>query len=164
VWVLNETTLRNERAGQLDDDESVWRVVNPSRENAYGYNTSYVLESEANGVPLLRPADYERARFIGHDLWVTAYHPDERYAAGDTPNQNPGEPGLPQYVADNESLVNADVVLWPTLTFHHVTAAEDFPVLSLEHASFELKPANFFDRNPALDLRRAPFEVAAPAR
>jgi len=94
VWVLNETTLRNERAGQLDDDESVWRVVNPSRENAYGYNTSYVLESEANGVPLLRPADYERARFIGHDLWVTAYHPDERYAAGDTPNQSPGEPGL----------------------------------------------------------------------
>ena len=52
-----------------------------------------------------------------------------------------------------------DIVLWPTLTFHHVTAAEDFPVLSREHASLELKPANFFDRNPALDLRRAPFEV-----
>ena len=29
---------------------------------------------------------------------------------------------------------------------------------SLEHGSFELKH-NFFDRNPALDLRRAPFEV-----
>ena len=45
------------------------------------------------------------------------------------------------------------------LTFHHVTTAEDFPVLPREHASFELKPHNFFDRNPALDLRRAPFEV-----
>jgi Cu2+-containing amine oxidase len=32
-------------------------------------------------------------------------------------------------------------------------------VLPREHASFELKPHNFFDRNPALDLRRAPFEV-----
>jgi primary-amine oxidase len=158
VWVLKESVLPSERAGQLDDDESVWRIVNPSVRNALGYNTGYVLESHANGEPLLRRADYERARFIGHDLWVTAFHPDERYAAGDTPNQNPGEPGLPQYVANNESLVNADLVLWHTLTFHHVTAAEDFPVLSLEEASFELKPANFFDRNPALDLRRAPFE------
>ena len=40
-----------------------------------------------------------------------------------------------------------------------VTQAEDWPVLSGEKLSFELKPSNFFDRNPALDLRRAPFEV-----
>ena len=46
-----------------------------------------------------------------------------------------------------------------TLSFHHVTTAEDFPVLPRHHGSFELKPHNFFDRNPALDLRRAPFEV-----
>jgi Cu2+-containing amine oxidase len=37
--------------------------------------------------------------------------------------------------------------------------AEDYPVLSLEKLSFELKPANFFNRNPALDLTRAPFEI-----
>jgi primary-amine oxidase len=97
--------------------------------------------------------------FIEHALWVTACDADERYAAGDTPNQNPGEPGLPRFVADNASIVNGDIVLWHTLTFHHVTAAEDYPVLPREHASFQLKPHNFFDRNPALDLRRAPFEV-----
>lgn len=44
------------------------------------------------------------------DLWVTAFDPDERYAAGDTPNQNPGAPGLPQYVRDNQGLVNRDLV------------------------------------------------------
>jgi primary-amine oxidase len=55
--------------------------------------------------------------------------------------------------------VDADLVLWATLGFHHVTSSEDFPVLPREHASFELKPANFFDRNAALDLRRDPFEV-----
>jgi Cu2+-containing amine oxidase len=41
----------------------------------------------------------------------------------------------------------------------YVTATEDSPVLSLEKLSLKLKPVNFFDRNPALDLRRAPFEV-----
>jgi Cu2+-containing amine oxidase len=68
--------------------------------------------------------------------------------------------GPPQYISDNASIVNQDIVLWHTLTFHHVTAAEDFPVLPRERESFEIKPHNFFDHNPALDLRRAPFEVA----
>jgi len=40
-----------------------------------------------------------------------------------------------------------------------VTTTEDYPVLSREHKSFELKPSHFFNQNPALDLRRAPFEV-----
>ena len=59
----------------------------------------------------------------------------------------------------DDSLVNTDLVLWLTVGHHHVTATEDFPVLSLEPLSFKLKPVNFFDRNPALDLRRAPFEA-----
>ena len=100
-----------------------------------------------------------RAGFIAHNLWITAFDADERYAAGDTPNQNPGAPGLPQYVRDNESLVNRDIVLWLTIGHHHVTLAQDWPVLSRETLSFELKPANFFDHNPAADLRRAPFAV-----
>jgi Cu2+-containing amine oxidase len=37
--------------------------------------------------------------------------------------------------------------------------AEDFPVLPRHGGGFELKPHNLFDRNPALDVRRAPFEV-----
>ena len=93
---------------------------------------------------------------------MTAFNPDERYAAGDTPNENPGEPGLPQYIQDNQSLVNTDVVLWLTVGFHHVATAEDFPVLPRETLVFEIRPSNFFDRNPALDLRRAPFEVTGP--
>jgi len=159
VWVVDEQRINREQDAQLDDDHSIWRVINPAKRNANGYNTGYVVESHANAEPLLRKADYKRARFIGHNLWVTVHDPDERYAAGDTPNQNPGEPGLPQYVADNQSLVNADLVLWLTVGFHHVPVSEDFPVLSRETLAFEIKPAHFFDRNPALDLRRAPFEA-----
>jgi primary-amine oxidase len=62
-------------------------------------------------------------------------------------------------IANNESLVDTDLVLWHTVGFHHITTAEDFPVLPSERGTFQLKTVNFFDRNPALDLRRAPFEV-----
>ena len=158
IWTLTERAVESESEGRLDDDGSQWKTVNPSRRNALGEPVGYVLESHGSVEPLLDPADYRRAGFIGHHLWLTAFDPDQRFAAGDTPNQHPGAPGLPQYVRDNQGLVNRDIVLWLTVGFHHVTQAEDWPVLSREHLSFELKPSNFFDRNPALDLRRAPFE------
>ena len=157
VWVVDEKVLQKEKQGQLDEGE-IWRVFNPEKKNAAGYPVSYVLENHAHGEPLLDEEDYRRAGFIGHDLWVTAYHPEQRYAAGDSPNQNPGEPGLPQYIKNDEAIERADIVLWHTLSFHHVPVAEDYPVLPREQLSFALKPANFFDRNPSLTLRRAPFE------
>ena len=106
--------------------------------------TERAIESESEG-----RLDHDESQ------WKDA---DERFAAGDTPNQHPGAPGLSQYIRDNQGLIDRDIVLWLTVGFHHVTQAEDWPVLSREHLSFELKPSNFFDRNPALDLRRAPFK------
>ena len=159
IWTLTERAIESESEGQLDPGHDQWKVVNDSRRNALGERVGYVLHSHSNVEPLLDKADYQRAGFIGHNLWITAFDANERYAAGDTPNQNPGAPGLPQYVRNNQSLVNRDIVLWLTIGHHHVTQAEDWPVLSGEKLSFELKPSNFFDRNPAIDLRRAPFEV-----
>ncbi len=158
-WRLEERVIGSEREAQFDHGHAQWRVINPNRRNAWGRPTSYVVETHDAVEPLLAPADYRRAGFIGHALWVTAYDPEQRYAAGDTPNQNPGTPGLPQYVRENRSLVNRDLVLWLTLGHHHVTQSEDWPVMSRSKLSLELKPSNFFDRNPALDLRRAPFEA-----
>ena len=159
IWTLTERAVESESEGRLDHGQGQWKVVNGSRRNALGEPVGYVLESHSLVEPLLDKADYQRAGFIAHNLWVTAFDPDERYAAGDTPNQNPDAPGLPQYVRNNQSLVNRDLVLWLTVGHHHVTQAEDWPVLSLQKLSFELKPSNFFDRNPAADLRRAPFEI-----
>jgi len=159
VWAVEDKRIDREKDGKLEHGEALWKVVNPNRTNARGYNTGYMLESHTHADPLLKKADFQRAGFIEFPLWITKYDPDQRYAAGDTPNQNPGEGGLPVYQKDNASLVNTDLVLWLTVGHHHVTAAEDFPVLSLEPLSFKLKPVNFFDRNPALDLRRAPFEA-----
>ena len=59
-------------------------MINPGRTNARGYNTGYVLESHSHLDPLMKKADFARAGFIEHALWVTRYDPDQRFAAGDS--------------------------------------------------------------------------------
>jgi len=160
VWSLEEHLVTSESEGRIaPEGHGRWKVINPGRRNAFGQPTGYLIETHDTAEPLLKKPDYQRAGFIENALWITAFDADQRYAAGDTPNQHPGSPGLPQFQRGNQSLVNRDIVLWLTLGHHHVTQAEDWPVMSRHKLAFELKPVNFFDRNPALDLRRAPFEV-----
>lgn len=44
------------------------------------------------------------------------------------------------------------MVLWHSVGITHVIRIEDFPVMPVELCSFHLKPVNFFDMNPAVDL------------
>ncbi len=43
-------------------------------------------------------------------------------------------------------------MLWYVFGVHHITRPEDWPVMPADTVSFWLKPAGFFDRNPALDV------------
>ena len=96
------------------------------------------------------------ARFDTKHLWVTPYTPAERYPAGDYPNQHPRGAGLAAWTQANRSLVNTELVLWYTVGVHHVPWPEDWPIMPVNYAGFMLKPAGFFDRNPALDVPPAP--------
>ena len=86
-----------------------WVVVNPSVQNALGHHTSYILVPGVNSIPYVAPASQVRRRagFINHHFWATRYNADEMYAAGAYPNQSLGGDGLPQWVANNESLVQS---------------------------------------------------------
>lgn len=44
-------------------------------------------------------------------LWVTRYHPGERFPEGKYPNRSTHDTGLGQYSKDNESLDNTDAVV-----------------------------------------------------
>jgi primary-amine oxidase len=70
------------------------------------------------------------------------------------PNQSKGGDGLPQFAANNESIENADVVVWYTLGVTHIPRPEEWPVMPVTHAGFKLIPGGFFSRNPALDVPR----------
>jgi primary-amine oxidase len=155
AMVLDTKTFRTElEARRSYDLMPIWHVVNPNVKNANGYNSSYVLHKGWNTNPLLTTDDWPRKRagFINYHLWVTPYNSREFYAAGDYPNQSKGGDGLPRWTQANRPIENTDIVLWYTLGNTHVVRPEEWPVLTTEEVSFELRPFNFFNRAPSLDL------------
>ena len=96
----------------------------------------------------------QRWFFAAAPLWITAYDRHELRAAGDYPNQSHGGDGLPAFAARHRPVENADLVLWYTMGFHHLTRPEDWPVLPTIWHSIELAPSAFFDRNPSLPPER----------
>ena len=131
--------------------------MNRDRRNHVGQPVGYTLVPSSNPVLLARPGSSvaKRAVFATRHLWVTRYDPAERYAAGAYPNQHAGGAGLPAFQAADRGLVDEDIVVWHTFGSTHVPRPEDWPVMPVEHVGFSLKPVNFFDRNPALDLPRS---------
>ena len=133
-----------------------WRIVNHERRNGVGEAVGYKLVPSSTPVLLAQPGSSvaKRAAFATKHLWVTRYDPAERYAAGPYPNQHAGGAGLPEFQRADRSLVDEDVVVWHTFGSTHVPRAEDWPVMPVERVGFTLKPENFFDRNPSLDVPR----------
>ncbi len=131
-----------------------WKVVNPAVTNIVGQPVGYRLVPGATPAMLARPDSQiaKRAAFATKNLWATQYEPSERRAAGDYPNQHVGGAGLPEFVAKDRSLDGEDLVVWYTFGNAHVARPEDWPVMPTEYLGFHLKPAGFFDRNPALDV------------
>ena len=151
------TPITSEKqSGRLADGavNRVWQIASTERTTTMGQPTSYVLFPE--GHPVLLAADESsiasRAAFATKNLFVTKYDPAERYAAGDFVNQHPGGAGIPAFIAGDEPLVGEDVVLWHTFGLTHFPRNEDWPVMPMDYARFTLKPYNFFERNPALNV------------
>ncbi|WP_406053535.1 primary-amine oxidase [Kribbella sp. NBC_00889] len=155
--VTEATPIRSESDAARDFDwaaQRTWKVVNPNRVNALGTNPAYKLIPSASIPALMDPGtpQYLRAPVIGHTLWVTRQHDEERWPCGDYPTQSTVDDGMTRWIADDEALENTDVVLWYVFGIHHVTRVEDWPVMPVDTIAFWLKPFGFFDRNPALDV------------
>ena len=159
IWVREAAPAHTEHDGMLHMDmarPALWRVMSAEQKNHVGYPTSYQLMPGMNAATLLSPDDYARRRagFVDHDLWVTPYRYEERYAGGDYPTLSTAGQGLPAWTKENRRIEQTDIVLWHTIGMHHMVRAEDWPVMPVLWHTFELRPFDFFDRNPALDLPR----------
>jgi primary-amine oxidase len=157
------TPVRSEAEAARDYDwqrQRSWKVVNPSHTNRHGANTAYKLVPGGAFPSMLDPASvqYLRSPVIGHTLWVTRHHDDERWPAGAYPTQSEHDAGMTRWISDDEPLENTDVVLWYVFGIHHITRVEDWPIMPADIVSFWLKPFGFFDQNPSIDV--APSEKA----
>jgi primary-amine oxidase len=157
AFTRTATRLTHEAEAARKADASVgrvWRISNPYSRNRLGQPVAYVLRPESQ--PALLADDgssiARRAAFATRHLWVTRYHPAERYPAGDQVNQHPGGAGLPTFTAQDRDIDGQDIVVWHTFGATHFPRPEDWPVMPVEICGFTLKPAGFFDRNPTLDV------------
>ena len=154
---MTETLLKSEAAAARHvsmESARIWNVFNPVTMNSLGHHCGYALLPGPTSVPFASPESSVRRRagFVDNQFWSTQYHPDEMYAAGVYPNQSRGGDGLPQWIADDESVQKEDLVVWYTMGITHIPRPEEWPIMPVTHIGFRLVPVGFFSRNPALDV------------
>lgn len=156
-WEMDSSIARNEQEVRMRvnvERPALWRVRSANQKNRNGYPTSYVIHPGLSHISLLSDDDWpqKRAAFSKYTLWMTPFDRDEYFAAGAFPNQSDGSDGIEAWGQNNRSIYNTDLVAWFSLGFHHVVRSEDWPVMPISWHGFTLKPFDFFDRNPVLDL------------
>jgi len=152
-----ETELK---AAQKFDPSTIRLIINKNKENKVGNPVAYQIIPYAGGThPIAKGAMfsedewlYKRVHFMDKQLWVTVYDPEERYPEGKYPNRSTSDTGLGLFTADDEPIDNRDLVVWMTTGTTHVARAEEWPIMPTEWVYAMLKPWNFFDETPTLDL------------
>ncbi|WP_372630564.1 primary-amine oxidase [Cohnella sp.] len=157
--------VKTEReAAQKFDPSTIRLLTNLNKENKVGNPVSYQLIPYAGGThPIAKGAQFSedewlfnRVSFMDKQIWVTRYDPDERYPEGKYPNRAKTDTGLGQFTADDQSIDNTDNVVWLTTGTTHVARAEEWPIMPTEWVYALLKPWNFFDQTPTLNLNGKP--------
>ena len=158
---MEPTLAKSESEGILDIDPrkpAMWHFISAIQKGPLGYPTGYEIMPEATAVDFLSPDDpsLKVGAFAEHQLWVTPYSPDERYAAGVYVTNSKGGEGLPAWTKPDRPIENTDIVAWYTLGFHHVVRIEDWPVMPTLWHEFMIRPINFFSENPVMTLPHQP--------
>jgi primary-amine oxidase len=156
IWTVSPRTI--ERAGPLAHSiaDGFLRIESTERINGLGNPTSYQLYPSHTTTSVLSADDplQSRAGWSRSPVWLSRFSPDQLYASGRYPNQNGEVDGLMKWTDSDQSIEGEDLVLWYNIGFRHITRAEDWPGMPAVWHSFRLRPFNFFDQSPAMDVPR----------
>jgi primary-amine oxidase len=161
IWVTEPHIAMHEADAMMNidfDKPSMWMFINPNVLGPLGHPTGYEIMPGVTAASILSPDDgvQKVGAFSEHQLWVTPYRPNERYAAGSYPNSSTGDDGLAAWARQNRPIENTDIVAWYTMGFHHVPREEDWPVMPTMWHEFVIRPFDFFTQNPMLTLPKEP--------
>jgi len=167
AFIAKQTPLKSELQAIRDFNPASyrhWKVVNPNKRNIVGEHTGFKLVPEGNAFPFADPGTspiLKRVPYLSHSLWVTQYDSEERYPAGEYPNQASTLDGLPKWTRQDRDLDNKDIVLWYNIGATHVVRLEDWPIMPVANASVTFAPSGFFNYSPTVQTTNAHCSTSA---
>lgn len=96
--------------------------------------------------------NYKRVEFSDRNIYAVKHRDGELYAGGKYTNQSRGGTGVRSWADRKDNIVDEDLVVYVQFGINHIPRIEDFPVMPCEIIKVSMKPVNFFDKNPALDV------------
>ncbi|KAJ9665240.1 hypothetical protein H2201_004714 [Coniosporium apollinis] len=155
-YISKETIIEKSGGYDLDFDANrVFKIQNAAVRNPVNNKpVAYKIMAPAFQ-KMLADRDsfhFKRAEFADHNIYVTKYQDGELYAGGKYTNQSRGGTGVRSWADRKDDIVDEDIVVFVQFGINHIPRIEDFPVMPCEILKVALKPVNFFERNPALDV------------
>jgi primary-amine oxidase len=155
-YTVSETVVETASGLDLDPDSNrTFKIQNPNVRNPVnGKPVAYKIHAPPFQKMLAHPTSFhhKRAEFADHNIYVTTHRDRELYSGGWYTNQSRGGTGVRSWADRKDNVKDADIVVWVQFGINHVPRIEDFPVMPCEILKVSLKPVNFFDKNPALDV------------
>ena len=155
-YYVEETVIEKSGGYDIDLDKNrVFKIQNVAVRNPIN-DKPVAYKIQAPGFQkILSDKDsfnYKRAEFADHDIYVVKYKDDELYAGGRYTNQSRGGTGVRAWADRKDNVKDEDIVVFVQFGINHIPRVEDFPVMPCEILKVHMKPVNFFDKNPALDV------------
>lgn len=162
-YTVQRTAVTHSGGYDLDVSRNrTFKIVNTAIKNPVnGAKVGYKIHAPPMQ-PILADAESyhaRRAEFADHSVYVTKYAENELFAGGYYTNQSRGGTGVRSWADRKDGLEGGDPVVWVQFGINHVPRIEDFPVMPMEMLKVMLRPVNFFERNPALDVPPSTQEV-----
>ncbi|KAK2593087.1 hypothetical protein QQS21_009217 [Conoideocrella luteorostrata] len=162
-YTTTSRIIESEQGLDLDFTKNrVFKIINENKINAITQTpVGFKILPSYSQLLLAHPDSYhaKRSEFGRHALWVTRHDDEEFFPAGRHTMQSQGGEGLASMIAARKvddgaksGVRNEDIVVWHTFGSTHNPRIEDWPVMPSEKMVVGLKPVNFFESNPGLDV------------